>query len=291
VHDIGSILVALDRGPTSRHILLKAVTVARRFGARLHLFLCDAERVYVSHHQYEAHAMGAVLKSAVGEAHEFLQNLWNSLAIDDVRVDFDAGSESPLCEAIVHKVRRTGPDLVIRAIGADGTGQGSTLTATDFELVRTCQAPLLLTRGRPWSPTPQFAAAIDLSGDEQPQLTQTVLHCADVFASHCGASLDLIYGAGEADAAARRELEHALAVRAQEAQARTRALHVIGGDCARTLPEFIAARGYDLIALGALTHRKALTALVGTFTGRLIERADCDFLLVKLRARRVTSRH
>jgi len=291
VESIGSILVALDRGAASRQTLLKAISVARRFGARLQLFLCDAERAYVLHHQYDVRAAGAVLKSAVGEAHEFLQNLWNSLAADDVRVDFDAASESPLCEAIVHKVRRSHPDLVIRAIGADGTGQGSTLTATDFELVRTCQAPLLLTHGRPWSPTPQFAAAIDISGDEQPQLTQSVLHSADVFASHCGASLDLVYGAGDADAGRDAELRDALRVRAQEVQARTRALHVVGGDTARVLPEFIAAHGYDLVALGALTHHKALTALVGTFTGRLIERADCDFLLVKLRTRRAASTH
>jgi len=171
VESIGSILVALDRGATSLQALSKAVMIARRFDARLHLYLCDAERAYVLRHQYDTPAAHAVLKSAVGEAHEFLQNLWGSLAVDDLRADFDAASESPLCEAIVRKVRHSGADLVIRAIGADGTSPGSIMSATDLELVRTCPVPLLLTRIRPWSPTPRFAVAIDLSDEERPRLT------------------------------------------------------------------------------------------------------------------------
>jgi len=45
-------------------------------------------------------------------------------------------------------------------------------------------------------------------------------------------------------------------------------------------------RRYDLIVLGALTHRKALTQLVGTLTGRLIERVNCDFVVVKAQGTR-----
>jgi len=290
VESIGSILVALDRGATSLQALSKAVMIARRFDARLHLYLCDAERAYVLRHQYDTPAAHAVLKSAVGEAHEFLQNLWGSLAVDDLRADFDAASESPLCEAIVHKVRHSGADLVIRAIGADGTSPGSIMSATDLELVRTCPVPLLLTRIRPWSPTPRFAVAIDLSDEERPRLTQTVLRCADFLAAHCGASLDVLYGAGAVADSSIEELREAAAVRAREVQARTRAVHVITGEPSTALPEFASRQEYDLIALGALTHRKALTALIGTFTGRLMERVDCDLLLVKPDARRVASK-
>jgi hypothetical protein len=33
--------------------------------------------------------------------------------------------------------------------------------------------------------------------------------------------------------------------------------------------------------MGALTHRKGLSLLVGTLTGKLVEAVDCDFVLVK----------
>jgi hypothetical protein len=33
--------------------------------------------------------------------------------------------------------------------------------------------------------------------------------------------------------------------------------------------------------MGALTHRKGLSAQVGTLTAKLIETLDCDFVLVK----------
>jgi hypothetical protein len=58
-------------------------------------------------------------------------------------------------------------------------------------------------------------------------------------------------------------------------------VHVLSGAAEDTLPLFAADRNYDLFIMGALTHRKELSALVGTLTARLIETLDCDFVLVK----------
>jgi nucleotide-binding universal stress UspA family protein len=57
-------------------------------------------------------------------------------------------------------------------------------------------------------------------------------------------------------------------------------VHVVMGDPVRSIPEFVAQQRYELLVLGALTHRKTMTALVGTLTGRLIESVKCDLLLV-----------
>jgi universal stress protein E len=288
VESIQSILVALDRGAASRQALSKAIALARRLGAALELFLCDADRAYVLQHAYDARAAQDVRSGFADDARKYLEELRAGLAIDDLRVTLDAACESPLCEGIVHKVRRAAPDLVVRTIGLDGSRPGAVLTATDFELVRTCPAPLLLTRGTTWSAAPAFAAAIDLSGEERTGLTHTVLRTASQLATRCGASLDLIFGADREAGATQSEqlLRDTLATRAAEVRAEARSLHIVPGDPARALPDFAAQRRYDLIVLGALTHRKALTQLVGTLTGRLIERVDCDFLVVKAQGER-----
>jgi nucleotide-binding universal stress UspA family protein len=57
-------------------------------------------------------------------------------------------------------------------------------------------------------------------------------------------------------------------------------VHIVMGDPVRSIPEFVAEQRYELLVLGALTHRKTMTALVGTLTGRLIESVKCDLLLV-----------
>jgi len=48
-----------------------------------------------------------------------------------------------------------------------------------------------------------------------------------------------------------------------------------------TLAGFAVARGYDVVVLGALTHRRTLTSLVGTLTRKLLDALDCDLVLVR----------
>jgi len=47
------------------------------------------------------------------------------------------------------------------------------------------------------------------------------------------------------------------------------------------LASFAAQQASDAIVLGALSHRRDLTSLVGLFTGHLVEALTCDFVLVK----------
>ncbi|HUN25767.1 MAG TPA: universal stress protein [Steroidobacteraceae bacterium] len=278
---IRSILVALDRDCECRPVITRALSLARLLHARLELFVCDAEHAYVQRHQYDARAAALAPDQGISEALRDLHELWRSLGAADVEVSFDAVWESPQYEGIVRRVRRSRIDLVIRGIGA--AAAGGTLAANDWELVRTCPVPLLLTRGKRWPAQPAVAAAIDISGEESAGLTRAVLSAGQRMACACGGSLEILYAtqldepAGETLAANRR----ALAQRAREAQVEARELHVVRGEPASALPAFAARQHYDLIALGALTHRKALTALVGTLTGRLIDSLDCDFLLVK----------
>ncbi len=175
-------------------------------------------------------------------------------------------------------VKLSRPDLVIR-----GAAASSPLDPNDWELVRACPVPLLLTRGQPWKSRPIIAAAIDISPGESEELTRAILLASAVFAKATGGTVEIMH-AGRFDAALPRASDccrAALAERARDVGLQGAECHLITGEPAAALREFAAGRNFDLIVLGALTHRKALTALVGTLTGRLIESLDTDFLLVK----------
>lgn len=280
---IDSILVAVDPGVNARAAIAKAATLARGFGARLELFQCDAERAFALHHQYEARDAERAREAARAESRAYLERLWRSLAVPDVQVGINAACESPLYAGVVREVCRSASSLVLRAIGGVDAHREGVLSASDWELVRTCPVPLLLTRGRPWHADPAVAAAIDIVAEEAPELTHRILRAASQFATTCGARLEILHGAPLCDAARENTLRTALAACAAEAGVHVAQVHVLGGDPAAVLPAFAARRGYDLLVLGALTHRKALTALVGSLTGQLLETLDCDFLLVKPR--------
>lgn len=279
---VQSILVAVERGGSPKQVIGKAVVLARSFGARLELFLGNAESAYVQRHQYEAGTLARVSESCIAESREYLERLWSSLGIDDVPVTMNAACESPGYEGIVHKVQQSSPDLVVRGMG-EGRHGGRALEASDWELVRTCPAPLLLTRGKPWKKRPAVAAAIDIAGDEAPAITRSILRAAKRFSVDCEGTLDVVY-AHRVEHASPEVIESdraALAQRAQDADVRPNELFVVIGEPAAAIPRFAERHAFDLLVLGALTHRKALTALVGTLTGRLIETLDSDILLVK----------
>jgi len=287
---IGCILVALGREGDQRPTLMRAVTFARRFKARIELFLCEAERAYALEHQFDADSSEVVRQTGLVRMHAAIEQLWKSLDVNDVPISMEAVYETPLCEAVRRKVERSRPDLVIRGIG---TRRHRTFSVADSDLVRSCPAPLLLTHGRPWPAKPTVAAAVDISGDESPDLIRTVLLAADGVAERCGASLELLYASPfeKALPEASRSAERELARRAAAAQIHPAQMHILNGDPPTAIPEFAGRRGYEILVLGALTHRKAMTALVGTLTGRLIETLDCDLLLVRSPGAPVVTAH
>jgi universal stress protein E len=278
---IESILVAVDRSDKALPAFARAVAMARHCGARLELFLCDAEGAYALKHEYDLSATAAAESQSRAESRRFLESLATSVGCADVDVTFDVMCESPLYEGIVHKVQRWHPDLVIRAIGDHSAVTPGALSATDWDLVRTCPVPLMLTRGHAWLAPRRIAAAVDVA--DEPALSREIVHTAAWLAARCDGVLEILNGDSNATAGAamidsRRALLRQLAA---GAAVQPQQLHVVAGDPVTALPAFAAGRHYDLFVLGALTHRKALTALVGTFTGRVIQALSCDFLLVK----------
>lgn len=282
---IRSILAVIDRdGNRARRVAAKAVTLARMMGAHLELFLCDAETAFSLQHQYEPEVAARARQSCLTEWRRYLEALEKKLGASDVEISLSVACQSPLYESIVHAVRRSRPDLVIR-----GAAAAAPLDPNDWELVRACPVPLLLTRGLQWKPHPVIAAAVDVSPGESVELIRAILRTAAGLAQAAAGTVEIMHS-GRFDSAlppAFDACRAALVERARDAGLEGAECHLLAGEPAEALREFSSHRNFDLIVLGALTHRKTLTQLVGTLTGRLIESLDSDFLLVK--ADRVTA--
>lgn len=288
---INSILAAVDRDERSKRVAARAVELARLTGAHLELFLCDAERAYVREHQYDREAAARAKESCLADSRQYLEALRHKLAVREVEVALSVGCESPLYAGIVHAVERSHPDLVVRGVGIAETaatagnvsshGHGP-LDAGDWDLVSTCPAPLLLTRGKPWSERPVIAAAVDLSPGESAELTRTILRSAADVAKSTGGALKAVHACRRDLPEAEIEtLRAALGEHLESAWIEGADIQLVVGEPAAALREFVHREGVDLLVLGALTHRETLRALVGTLTGRLIDTLGIDLLLVK----------
>ncbi len=278
----GSILVVADRSPADAELLVKAARLAKRFGAKLELLLCDSEHAYALEHAYEQSGVATVRQHCVADALAYLARLKGSVTAQDIEVSIDAACHSPLYEGIVRKVLSSRPELVIKSAGdVDARGR-AIFDANDWHLMRTCPVTLMLTRGRRWSPRPRFAAAVDVSDEETEGLAKLILQKASCMARPCGGELELLYaqstGTTEAAARAHRVAVDRLTERSQLDEAN---VHILAGDPEKTLPAFARQRDYDVLVLGALTHHEGLTAMVGSLTSRLVDVLECDFVLVK----------
>jgi len=270
-----SILVVLERTGDPAPVLRRAMLLARQLGARLDMCLCEAETAYALQHQFDTAATDRVRQRSQQKSHAWIERAWQAVAAPDVPVNIEILFESPMFEAVRRRTQASRPELVVRGIG---TAAECTFSVADADLVRACPAPLLLTRGRPWRAHPTVAAALDVSGEELPQLIQRVLLAADDIARRCGASLELLFAEGLAPGAASLQPQMRLAGHAAAAAVHPAGTHVLSGEPAQAIVEFVRRRECEILVLGALSHRHVQ---VGSLTAHLLEALDCDLLLVR----------
>jgi universal stress protein E len=280
---IRSILVIADRSGEVQSALQKACVIARHFSASVELFSCDAEHAWMARHAYDRRGVSESIDACMADSRRFLEAIRASIAADDLQITTSVACESPLHEGIVRKVTESQPDLVIKCVGGLDAARHSALTSTDWQMIRTCPAPLLLTRGRTWQPRPRVAASIDISAAESPAVSRRVLASANYIAQGCGGDLDVVYsdaaGAVQSARTTLRQFTDALGVKFAR-------IEILEGQPERTLAGFAEQREIDVMVLGALGHPAGAlpsprSDVVGTLTEALVERLDCDFLLVR----------
>lgn len=290
-----SILAIAQRDKSDTVLLAKAAALARAFGFGLELFLCDAEQAYWLKHSYSPNSRSAGRNDCVARAREYLAEQRKLIDPAVGTVGIDAACDSPLYEAVLAKVTRSRPDLVMKAAGGIDRRGHSAFDENDWQLMRTCPATLALVQSRHWRRRLRIAAAVDVSDAETEGLASAIIRIARRLALATGGELELIYSEplGPESAECRA---HAGKLRslARQVDLDERHAHILPGPPEQELAAFAAGRDYDVLALGALTHRKVAVQLVGNLTAALVEALDSDFLLVKpestLRAERTPRR-
>jgi universal stress protein E len=275
------LLAVLDRSSSDPVLLVKAARLARRFGARLELFLCDAEHAYALKHDYESSHSEAARRNYITQATDYLSGLRATTGLQEA-VQVSAACETPLYEGIVHRVLQSRPDMVIKHASGMYSLPHAAFDPNDWQLMRKCPVTLMLTRGRAWHTQPRFAAAVDISAEETAGLARSILTTSAMLSGAHGCETDVLYS--ELDdvtrdtKSARADALHRLA---QQCHIDVNGVRVLAGDPEHTLPAAVSDGHYDVLTMGALTHRPGATTLIGTLTQKLVDAADCDFVLVK----------
>lgn len=277
-----SILAVVDPTGEPLQVIDKAASLARHFGAKVELFLCDSAHAYELQRSYDSSGVARAQEFYLAEGHRYLEALRHSASADDVIACADVACESPLFEGILRKIERSRPDIVIKAALGEHPMRRFAFGVNDWQLARTCPVPLMLTRGRRWSAHPRFAAAVDVSEQETAGLALEILQTSEYLSLGNRATLDVLFSDRHADDAKGRNSRAAyLRQLASEFHVPAGRVQLLDGEPEQTLPEFARAMRYDVLVLGALTHRTGITALMGNLTSKLVDALECDFVLIK----------
>jgi len=282
--ELKTILVVATRSASDSALLEKALRLARGCGARIHLFYCDARSGAVLGQEKETAKAEQGWQERVNDDVEYLDALIARLRAPGISITSHATCDQPFGEAILREAARMRPDLVMKIPAGSHPLRLFTLDSSDWRLARNCPSAVMLVHATPWPLAPRFGALVNVSERAIARLPAAVLHACEYLSLGCDGTVEVAYCESGHNPQEMTDRAAALERLTQEFHIPAGRIFALQGEADCVLPEFASKQCYDVLALGAPTHRRGLVALAGGLSSKLIDAADSDLLLVRLPA-------
>jgi universal stress protein E len=298
---IKQILVIVDPTASEHPSIAKAALLAEKFNARLELFVCDtkaAREMRLATH-VRAHS-GEPFPVSIKALLETLAAPLRSRGLD---VTTECTHADVLHIELIDRTRHSCADLVIKDTHHHSLAQRTFLTNTDWQLIRGCPVPLLLTKNTQWSLVPRIVAAVDPGhvNDKPEMLDRWIVKHSALLAQRLGGELHALHvylpmaivGAAAAnppltaavtpedlavEEASRRKLVNALL---SECPVGPERIHLEVGGPGQVLPRAAESLHADVLTMGAIARSGLKRIFIGSTAEDVLERLPCDALIVK----------
>lgn len=180
-----SLLVLVDRGGGAQAALQKASALARYLGAVIELFSCDTEHAGAVRRSGADVSAKRIIEECFDDSERYLDALSSSVAARDLDIRHCVACAASIAEGLTARVAALAPLLVIRGL-VEGGERGSRLSLRPelVQLVKQVTAPILLTRGSPWAPSPRILVAAGFS-DPDAATRSRMLELSNRLSSEC----------------------------------------------------------------------------------------------------------
>lgn len=299
MNPISSILVIVDPTAQVHPAVTKGAQLAMRLGARLDLYICDTKAARESR-------LTASRRDRRVPPHpkQLLEELALPLRQEGLDVSTEVEFGDPLLEKLIHRIKATTADLVLKDTHHHSIARRTFLGNTDWQLIRACPVALLLTKSTPWSQRPRIVAAVDPGhvNDKPALLDERILEHGACIAKHLRGELHVVHAyvpmtiiaaavSGEPPVAlaiseqdiAREEQIKRREIRgmAERFDVAAERIHVEMGGPAQVLPHAARELHADIVVMGALSRRGLKRAFLGSTAEDVLEQLPCDELIVK----------
>jgi len=251
---------------------------------------------------FDAPSLEKVRDEAIRAHEKRLEKLAEPLRNSGLIVKTTAVWDHPLHEGIVRHAAAIGADLIFKDTHHHSAMARALLTNTDWNLIRTCAAPLWLVKARDISENPLFIAAIDPMNehDKPAALDDEILVLGKFFAEVSKGKISAFhsYDPRIVVATANAYIPVSLPFDEMEKELREKHAkrfaevvefhgiendqrHLISGVTHEELPELVRKLDAAVVIMGAISRNRWKRLFVGATAERTLEHLPCDLLIVK----------
>lgn len=292
------LLVIIDPDQDQQPALQRALWLARQSGVRLHLLQVDY------HPRLESGLLDGHMLKRAREA--LLQQRQDSLHasvaefIDEgLQIDVEVRWHKHRHEAILARAAELQVDLLLKSAHPGGMLRRLLFSDTYWQLIRHCPMPLWLVHDMHWRGQRMCTALDPLhSADKPAALDHKLIRESQALQMQLGLQGDyvhalapmphsLLFDAEVAQAyddyvtrSARAHRQAFDALIGQYPIAAERA-HLLDGFAEDAIPNFVHKHNIDLLVMGAIARGQLDSLLIGHTAERVLERVECDLLVLK----------
>jgi universal stress protein E len=300
------ILAVLDPTADSQPGLEKAAQLAQKFGARVELFVCDFDPALTGRPFFDTDGLRRLRDDFISERTRWMEQKAQQIGDRGIATETHIHWDNPLYRGIVRRVEESSPDLVVKDTHYHSAIRRTLLSNTDWNLIRTCPAPLLLAKAEPWSEPPRLLAALDPghAGDTPASLDHEILDYGEMLAKRLGGELHAVHAffpaallaavtgmagipsvAGVSSAEIidgerkriARELDEILDAHELSGDR----MHLLQGAAVQVLPKLASDMAIDILVMGGVSRSRLKELFIGSTAEHIIDRIACDVLVVK----------
>ncbi len=300
------ILVVLDPTTELQPALSKAATLARRCEATLELFICDFDPSLSGQPFFDTDKLRQLREEFVTERLTYLEEAAEDLRTEGLAVETHVHWDNPTYRGIVRRVEESSPDLVVKDTHHHTVLRRTLFTNTDWNLIRTCPAPLLLVKPGDWPDSPRVLAALDPGhlGDKPATLDHDILEWSELVAARMGGELHAVHAffpaallaattsmggmplvtdvtAAEIVEEERKRIAGVLGEIVASHDIVPVRVHLEQGAAYEVLPRVAEQLGAALLVMGAVSRSRLQEVFLGSTAERVLDRLGCDVLVVK----------
>lgn len=301
--ELRSILVLTEPAREDQPAFEAALGLARRFGARLHLFMSDYRDLHVSFYEPPAPGLVEYRESVLAAHRATLEHCAARAADQGVAVTFETLWGSPFHELALERIAVLKPDLVMKQSEHHNRIERTLFTGSDWHLIRDCPVPLLLVKEPGRLEKPRVLVCVDPQHlhDKPAALDHQLLRSASLLRDRLGADVHALHVfalphpvavIGDAyvaaasivpDDATIESANRALRELAGEYGLGGEHTHLRIGVPAQDIVAGAAGLNVDLVMMGAVSRRRLERWLIGNTAEAVLDRLPCNVWVEKPR--------